>query len=635
MGRRSKDSIEKELIRRRKEAVGKKHTSHEFYLRLHDLYIRIPGVKNLLEDLKLSFTIVGEKDHKYLVKKTVLIINGLLVLYVVLLAFFYEVTHSLFYTCVFTVFLWYVAEGYIDYFITRSHNRLLEQMLRFISFVRQKYYEYGVVDDSIYEATTLLNVEDREMSVQGNLLYNIFLESDVEASMAEYLEVAPNAFLKMFVNFSKMTMEYGDQKKDGQSVYLMNLSFLSKNIQLEVNKRKQLNYALKSMNLIVMLPLFLIAPLRNWAVSNFAPLGNFYNSPYGKVTEILTIVIILFSMATLNKIANIEKKTSESKEVNRFLAKIHIPLDVKYKQKWLYAIIVFVLSLSVIVSVLIGARMQLKSKVYYEDQFLGASLSESEELDRLNESLIDYEFITRSQSGIGIESINEYVNNIELGIDNNDEFMPLSETRVEERSNQILEKVKLYHSYSLKWWQILSCFILAMLAYYIPEFNGYIQLRIKALDIDDEVAGFRSIIMMLMYNPRMNVEEILEWLDTYAVFYKQGIHRCLLNLMSGEEEAILELMDSVKHNEMKRLVHQLAMACEDISLEEAFDELIQEKANFFEQRKWHNEKLISRKILFGQNIGFLPAYSLIILYMIVPMVVTSSNELSRFFEQIM
>jgi hypothetical protein len=133
----------------------------------------------------------------------------------------------------------------------------------------------------------------------------------------------------------------------------------------------------------------------------------------------------------------------------------------------------------------------------------------------------------------------------------------------------------------------------------------------------------------------MNVEEILEWLEAYAVYYKEQIHRCLLNLMSGEEEAILELMDTIKNNEMKRLVHQLAMACEDISLEEAFDELIQEKANFFEQRKWHNEILINRKILFGQNIGFLPAYSLIILYMIVPMVITSANELSRFFEQIM
>jgi len=632
---KSKGTFEKELLKRRKEATSKKNRTSKIYKQCHNLYLKVPGLKNLLQDLKQSLSMVGEKDQVYLIKKSVLIINGMLVVFIMLLILFYQVTNNLFYTAVFIIFLWHLSEGYIDYFITRSHNKLLEQQLRFISFVRQKYYEYGVVDDSIYEATTLMNIEDREMSVQGNLIYNMFLESDVEASIAEYLEIAPNAFLKMFVNFSKMTMEYGDQKKNGQSVYLMNLSFLSKNIQMEVDKRKRLNYALKSMNLIVMLPLFLISPLRNWSVSNFAPLGNFYNSPTGKITEIITIIIILFSMSMLNKISNIEKKSKGYNDIGKFLKKLKVPLKERYKKKWLFAIVVFIFSITVVLTVLYGAKFQLKSKVYYKDQFLGATLSKDEEALRIQESSIDYEFLRSSKATDGELEIGTYLETINESNEEASSFKNVVEGEFKDRENRLQEKVVLYHSYKLTWWEVLICLLISGFAYYIPEINKYIYLKMKALDIDDEVAGFRSIIMMLMYNPRMNVEEILEWLEAYAVYYKEQIHRCLLNLMSGEEEAILELMDTINNNEMKRLVHQLAMASEDISLEEAFDELIQEKANFFEQRKWQNEKLINRKILLGQNIGFLPAYSLIILYMIVPMVVTSSNELSRFFEQIM
>lgn len=127
----------------------------------------------------------------------------------------------------------------------------------------------------------------------------------------------------------------------------------------------------------------------------------------------------------------------------------------------------------------------------------------------------------------------------------------------------------------------------------------------RELEVDDEIAGFRSIIMMLMYNPRMNVEELLDWLESYAVVFRDQLHRCTLNLLSGEKEAILMMQEEISHKEMVRLIHQLAMASEDINLLEAFDELIQEKANFFEQRKWQNEKMIGRKMMLGQNIGFM------------------------------
>jgi hypothetical protein len=623
---KQKDPLEKELVQRRKDARGTKKKVNQLYYLFHEFMMRVPFLKVMLVNLKQSLSLIGEKDQRFLIKRAVKIITSMMIISVCLLLMFYRVTKSPLYTGVFLIFLWYVSDGYISYFVSKSHNRLLVQFLKFIGFVRQKYYEYGVVDDSIYEATQLLGKDDREMSVQGELIYDMFLDSEKDTNITKYLEVAPNPYLKMFVNFSQMTLEYGDQKTNGQSVYLMNLGFLSKNIQLEIDKRNRLNYALKSMNIIVMFPLFVMNPLKQWATVNFAPLGKFYNSPLGKYTEVLTIVVILLSMMLLNKVSSIEKREISSKSLRGFIDNLKMPIEPKYKRKWIYGISTFFLCIMIIVSIQYGAKYELKTKIYYDDQFLGGTLSNEESLLRKLESIEDYPIIKTFGERI---TINEY----RLYRETKDAAKQWSEKEIEERVSRINEKIQLYHANYLLWWQIIICFSLSLLAYFLPEINKYINMKLREIDIDDEVAGFRSIIMMLMYNPRMSVQEILEWLESYAIFYKDHLHRCLLNIMSGEQEAIQDMIEIIKHDEMERLLYQLAMASEDIKLEEAFDELIQEKAHFFEHRKRQNERLIDRKIMIGQNIGFLPSYSLIILYMIVPMLVSSSNELNRFFEQ--
>jgi hypothetical protein len=97
----------------------------------------------------------------------------------------------------------------------------------------------------------------------------------------------------------------------------------------------------------------------------------------------------------------------------------------------------------------------------------------------------------------------------------------------------------------------------------------------------------------------------------------------------------MTMKEKVDHPEMKKIMYQLAIASEDISILEAFDELVQDKSYYIERRQWLNEQIINRKIIFGQNIGFLPAYSLIVLYMIVPMIMSSIQELEKFFYQLM
>ncbi len=617
---RMKKQIPHDLRDKRQEARIRGGLYWSGYDRTYQVLMKVPIISTLLINLERSFRMIGENDQAYLIRKSVTIISGMMMGMSVLIAFFYEVTGNLVYTMVFSFLIWYISDSYLDYFVSRAHTRLLRQLLVFISDVRHMYYEYHVVDDAIYEATSKLSRQSREMAVQGERLYEVLMASHQEEAMEKYLEEAPNSFLKMLMNFSALTMEYGDTYVDGSSVFLMNLSFLSRNIQLEVDKRQRLEYALKSMGFIVLVPLFLMSPIKEWAIYNFAALGKFYKSPMGQYAELVTLLVIVLSMVLLNKIQNLDKIKRYEGRFTWFVKGVPIALEEKLKTKWILGLLGFLGFLMVVFGIQFQGRHNLESKIYYEDSFLGGSYSEIEIQRRIEESSQDYKFVKSSPKNTDLTDIVIYLEKLDV--------------EDQERGERILEKINLYHGYELKWWHIFGALLCGCFSYFIPEINAYFDNKMKRLDIEDEVSGFQNIVLMLMYNGRMNVEEILEWMELYAFHYSQNIQECVLNMASGEREALEKLKASVDNEDMKRLIEQLILATEDISLTEAFDELASEKSHFFQKRKWDNDKRVERKIVLGQTIGFAPVYGMIVFYMILPMIFSATRELKQFFEQI-
>ncbi|MBN2220972.1 MAG: hypothetical protein JW708_02120 [Vallitaleaceae bacterium] len=625
--------MDKQLLRRRNEAKKRIHKNYEVHLRLYEVYQKFFLLRSLVKRIEKGLALSTETNEKHTIYRIVNVSNGLIVLYLLLISSFYSLTQNAMYSLLFLIFLWFLVESYLDYFITRSHYRLLEQLSRFIGLVRQKFYEYKTVDEAIYEALQCMETQDREMMILGEKIYDLFVVTQREVAMEKFLQIAPDAFIKIFVNLSFMTYEYGDKISEGQSVYQNNLSFILKNLRLEIDKRKRLNYALKSMNFIVVIPLFLLSVMKNWAVHSFAMLGKFYDSALGEYVEIATIIVIFLAMLLLQKIQNVDGVRQKDFRIKKILDRIPIPLTSELKIQWFLTFGVFLASLVIMMGVQSGNQWKLKDKVYYEDSFLGAQLDNLVVTARKVESNVDYSFVK--------EYAKEYFLHKERGEE--DVIQEQIQLWIQEhpmdgqemgREKRIIEKIEQYKENSIQWWQIVLCVAFAAIAYHLPILQHRINIKITAMDMEDEVVAFRSIIIMLMQNESLGVYEILEWLENYAIYYKEVLYCCLMEFSSGGTEALQNLWQKVKNEDMKKIAFQLMMAADDISIREAFDEVLQEKANFLEDRKWRNEKLIEKKILLGNNIGFLPTYCMIIFYLILPMVYTSANELERFFRQV-
>ena len=192
-------------------------------------------------------------------------------------------------------------------------------------------------------------------------------------------------------------------------------------------------------------------------------------------------------------------------------------------------------------------------------------------------------------------------------------------------------KLQIINSEYMQWFELLLAFVFAVVAYMAPIWLLIFQVKMRQLEMEDEVMQFQTIILMLMRIERVNVEIILEWLERYSNIFKAPITKCVNNYEAGAWEALEAMKDEVSYIPLIRIVESMQAAVEKIPITDAFDELDSEREYYQEKRKESNERLIKRKGLIGKVIGFAPMVCMFVGYLIVPLVFIGLTSMSSSF----
>ena len=197
--------------------------------------------------------------------------------------------------------------------------------------------------------------------------------------------------------------------------------------------------------------------------------------------------------------------------------------------------------------------------------------------------------------------------------------------------DRIYSKIESIKQSYLKFWQVFTALFIAWIAYMMPTFILYVKNKIREMEKENEIMQFQSIILMLMYIDRIDVQTILEWLSRFSYAFKEPIETCLNNYESGAEKALDDLYEAVPYKDFQRIVEQLKSAVERIPVRAAFDELETERAFFYERRKEGNQRLIQKKVTMGKALGFTPMVLLIGGYLVAPLMIVSIMQMMSYF----
>ncbi|MVO99289.1 hypothetical protein [Paenibacillus lutrae] len=545
----------------------------------------------------------------------------------------------------------------IDSLVHRAEARLLKQLVEVLSDVRHYYHQHAMVDEAVYDAA---QIAGRQIALHAEAIYTLLTSDQSETRLEAYYESAPNRFMKVFAGVSFLVREFGDKILPQGSMYLHALSKISSEIRLEILRQEKLHYMLQGLTIIAIAPILAAKPVESWARNHFPAMDEFYSGSAGFAVKSGIFVLILICFILLRKLQDTsdeagkqrrrkppEKKwmrvqviqrvvrrfmpndrSAEFTKIDRLLREANSPLlvDWLYLRRLILAAASFLLLLSIFMGMHILTVRQINFSPTRTAVMFGV-LSPQEEKKAAERTEIDRAIIEKYNQGGG--QLREIISG-EL----RSKGLSLQQTELNHTADRVIKKLRGISDATLSWWQLTLCFISGWMGYHSPMVLLHIQIRMRRMELKNEVDQFHALLSILSQFERMSVEHMLEWLDRFAVQFRAPVSSCLLAYESGAEEALEKLKEEAAFVPFVRIVERLQAAVSHIPVLQAFDDLEAEQQYRFEQRKQEYERMIETKAGWGRWIGFAPMYALVFLYLVIPLVYMSMQQMSTYYEQI-
>ena len=270
------------------------------FQKLYLTYIKIPFIKRYVLKIRRRLEIVNIDDEYNTRKGTAQILTKSLAIIVPIMLLTIIITASnyllMFILLIFELFM---IDTFIDGSVDKIDNKILKEQIDFFSEIRHAYHEFNMVEEAIYQVS---QDDEKDISRQGEKIYEILISDDPEMELEKYYDIAPNSFLKEFAGISYLTKEFGDRKIDGASLYLKNVNNIAQEMQLEILKRDKLNYVFQSLSVISIAPVLLLEPLKSWAISNFSFTASWYLGKPGMIVQIIILLLTFLSYILVRKL---------------------------------------------------------------------------------------------------------------------------------------------------------------------------------------------------------------------------------------------------------------------------------------------------------------------------------------------
>ena len=635
----------------------KSFSTEVLFQKLYLTYIKIPFIKRYALKIRRRLEIINIDDEYNTRKGTAKILTRTLAIVVPVMILTIMISSKNFLLMfILLLFELFMIDTLIDGSVDKIDNKILKEQIDFFSEIRHAYHEYNMVEEAIYQVS---QDDEKDVSRQGEKIYEILISDDPEMELEKYYDIAPNSFLKEFAGVSYLTKEFGDRKVDGASLYLKNVNNITQEMQLEILKRDKLNYVFQSLSVIAIAPVLLLEPLKNWAISNFSFTASWYQGKAGMIVQMLILLITFVSYVLVRKLKDngstaidtrtenpwqekLYKKKPIKKIVDLFIPKkgtkeyrkvVQLLKDAASPQKmeWLFmnriaiAIVTFCASIIIFTQLHVVAINYIYTEPTTDYNIIGG-LSEKDEKKAMEitkqDNIILDQF--RGKPKTTQEQIKTSVQKLKY-------YEGAESTEIDKAAERIYNKLHVINTEYVQWFELLLAFVFAVIGYMAPLWILVFQAKMRQLEMEDEVMQIQTIILMHMRIERVNVEIILEWLERYSNIFKAPITKCVNNYEAGAWESLEAMKEEVNYVPMIRIIECLQAAVEKIPITDAIAELDSERDYYQEKRKESNERLIKRKGMIGKAIGFAPMVCLFVGYLIIPLVFIGLTSMSSSF----
>lgn len=527
----------------------------------------------------------------------------------------------------------------------KLHMKLLEQFKTFVIDVKNNYYaDNKQLDTAIYDT---IASSPYEISLHAQRFYEILTSEDMISENNKYIESAPNKFFVLFSAISTITWKYSDvdipQQKTTNFIRSMNL--LKDEINTEFMRVKKNSFLFSGLIWAAILPILFVRLIQLYGTQGIKELSSYYTGAFGTVmmVAIFIISVVCYKLVmnlqdvikpemhehpTLNKLVSIPiiNKFVTAQQNNNYSKSMGTLNKIKQTtermgvkqfilQKWIYAVAGVILSYLVVVGAQFAQTNYIKSD--YSDMFQTSYEISEENKEGLESTARRYVAMEKALNIDDEEALTQQI------MEEND---ITNYTYAELIANTVIDKTSAIRNNYYQWYYLIISLLCGVIGYFIPNIMLNNAVKKTQSGMQDEVNQFETIVMMLMYVDNMSLMTILQWMERFSYCFKEPISKCIIDFPLDEEEALTEL-ENQTYVPFRRFIKNMLNVNKQ-GLVKAFEDIESEKRNSNDERREENDEIIQKNADKGKMIAMVPLAFEIGGYMILPMLLYSTQMMA-------
>lgn len=511
--------------------------------------------------------------------------------------------------------------------LEREEVQLLWEMERFLGELKFRYQTCGRIEEAL---EICLGSSGEHMRLHGKLLLDAIEEEEGERRFY-------NRFLALLYALCKIVYEYGDTKTEGTTLCLENLGLIKEAVVFERMRRKRLEHIFSGLMLICMLSLPFVKIIELWSLGNMKELKLYYQGSYGMVATLCVcgISVLCFLilqrlryefvvpaperkwLAALEKVPLLEQLLSwqinfnytKSIRKHRILKECGIHQNVRQflLLQYVTAMITALLSLGMVLNM----QSICKNTIILRTEHMIGNLYQLQEKEALElTGLIRNTVVGKHR--LTKEELRK---------------CQLPEEMQETVLYEIEQAAKEWKEWNYSWYVFLIPVAAGILAYHGRYALLYFRRRTNELKREEEILVFQSVILFLMHLENITVQEVAQWLERFSDYFREVMEKAQYRL-GYEDYEETELLKEKETNLGMLMILEGMLACDQVSVEEAF---LQQKEEYYytrEQYRGKQERYLTDKGAVGRLIGFIPLYVTVACKLIAPFVLEGISQLS-------
>ncbi|MDT8718229.1 hypothetical protein IAI10_16300 [Clostridium sp. 19966] len=572
-------------------------------------------------------------------------------------------------------FCYYLKIILLEHFIGNDIE-LLTGLHEFNEDLIPDYQHHQDIDKAVEQAQ-----DENSSLITINHIINMKSAIDDGDVLEEYINSPNNIYLKLDALNCHLTNEFGDTfSNENESVFMANIKHFNKLINMDIFKIRAIMHRIGNGAFTCIAPLLAFKPLEMWFDKCLPEANIFYKSSMNFILKILLTILctamffIVRNLSNVDQASDLEKKYLwEEKLLNikifsKFISfiipkrdskkyyyyrKLIARSQIKTKIEWVFVqktvifLAAFIFSLTAAFSAhKINYGNMLDNTTFSMGQTIITVSGEQKNTDELERKIINSIGLQKDKV---INKTTEIRNMLlSQGLDDNDETTKLAEKINNKLININNEHVRLY--------EILICLFFSFISTIAP--NLYLKFKIKTnkLSMNSEVMLLETVVLILMNFENTNIELVLNYWSKFAKQFKIPIDNAIYRLQKGtdealnnvivdstdnsllkntinEEEILDDLIEKVDFKPFKNLIKNLQKT-EDISFVQAFSNLSTHRNDYAKNREEDDEREISRRVSVAERLCRIAYWSVVILYMLVPLMVVTLYKASDIISQV-